>query len=324
MKTNLLLCLAALVAGLALATSAGAQSGDTIKIIAIDADISGNTATSLGPLNACTRVEPGGSVTLDLVVDAVPASRGIIGYQFNITYDPAILELTAADNEFLLGANGAYAPFEGLSEPLPDSDGDYLIIMADIASDVETGASIESGPGVIARLTFKARAPGVSAVAPRFDPPEFYPAVIDTQNTTIGVDSVAGALVAVGQECPVPPDSTPAASPVPPIEQYLGLEPTVAATPGPGGEPSPGASASPGASPASSPAAGASPTPTPHATPPGGPGAVDLTEGDGGGLSAGAVIAIVLLGVAGAGAIAGGALLLARRRGAAPGGDAGA
>ena len=297
-----------------IAAGARAQSGETIHIVAVDADITGNTATSLGPLNACTRVEPGKSVTLDLVVDAVPASRGVIAYQINIEYDPAVLQVTQANNEMLLAATGSYEPFEGLSEPLPDTDGNYLIIIADLASGV-VGDNTESGPGVITRLTFKAKASGLSTVAPVFNPPNEYPALIDTQNTTIGVDTIGAASVAVGQDCPVPIEATPVVTALPPIEEIRDLStpvPTPVATTPAGQTPSP---ASGGTATATAGGSGSlEPTSTTAAN--------NITDEGDGGASTGAVVAVAALALAGVTMAGGGAWLLLRRRAGEGGGDA--
>lgn len=296
------------------ADSASAQSGATIGIVATDADITGNTATSLGPLNACVRAEPGSSVAVDLVVDAVPEDRGIIGFQFTLLYDPDILTLTAVDSEFLLGAEGSFEPFEGIADPLPDSDGSYTYIVADLASNPPL-ENIESGAGVLSRLTFSTKGAGVSNVAPSFNPPDEYPSLIDNRNEVIGVDSIGTARIAVGQDCDIPPAATPEVKPLPPIDEIEGL-PTPQPTSPPEGEtplptddvstssptPSQGATRSPGA------------TPTDGAN---GPGVTD-TEDGGGGTSTGTVVVVAVLAAAGIALAGGGTWLYIRRRGSGP------
>jgi hypothetical protein len=295
---------------LLLATDAGAQSSDTIRIIAIDADVTGNTATSLGPLNACTRAEPGSNVVLDLVVDAVPASRPFIAFQVDIVYDPTLLTLTTTDNEFLLGANGTFEPFEGLSDPLPDTDGRYTIIVADL-SQLELA---ESGPGVLTRLTFAAKGRGMSTVGPGFNPPDQYPALIDVENTTIGVDAIGEASVAVGQDCTVAPEATPVITDLPPIDQIPGLQtpvPTPTAAPG---EETPGSTGSGDAATPTSDPGDDSGTPGPTRTESEDGNVTSVDEGDGG-TSAGTVVAVAALALAGVGLAGGGTYLLVRRRG---------
>lgn len=298
---------------------AAAQSDTPIDIVAVDSDISGNTATSLGPLNACVRVEPGATARVDLVVDAVPEDRGVIGFQVNIEFDPNILTLTAVDNEFLLAAEGSYEPFEGLSDRLPDTDGNHAIIVADIASNVPF-ENIETGPGVLSRLTFAAKGTGVSTVAPRFNPPDEYPGLIDNQNRTIEVKAIGKASIAVGQDCVVPPEATPETVQLPPLAELQG-------TPTPTGGPDAG-TATPdgdGDGATSSPGPGASQTDSPRPTATGdsgdGPGINGTEGGDGGGMSAATVAAVAALAVAGAGLAGSGGWMLYRRR---SGGGAGA
>ena len=312
LKTSALV-LAALLGAVILAASVSAQSTATAKIVAVDAVTTGNAATTLGPLNSCVRAEPGSSVTVDLVVDSVPADRGIIGFQIVIRYDPAILTLTAVNNEFLLAAKGTYEPFEGLSDPLPDSTGAYKILVADLASNPPTD-NIESGPGVLSRLTFTAKAAGVSTVAPSFnpnDPADDYPAIIDNQNTTIGIDTIGTASIAVGRDCQAPPEATPVTTQLPPIETIeFSTTPTpgsASVTPGPSG--SPGASVTPGPSGSRTPAAASS-------TPDTGGSSGESSDG---GTSTGTVIAVIALVALGVVLAGGGGWMLLRRRAAGRG-----
>lgn len=307
---TLILAVALAAAGATL-PGARAQSGASIHIIAIDADPAGNTATSLGPLNACVRAEPGAQVTVDLVVDAVPgppAVYGIVAFEAYIDYAPDILEASAIDYEFLLGARGTFAPFEGLGDTTPDRDGRLYIAVADLATnDPSAGDNVEEGPGVLARITFTTKAAGLAAVAPVFEPPDIYPTVINNQNLTTNVETIAGAQIAVGQDCPVPPAAISVPQPIPPYnEAFTTPSPTLP----------PGATQPPESS--ETPAAGApsrSPSPRPSnpgtATPDDPDVAVD--EGDGG-TSTLTVIAVAALALAGTGLAGTGGLILYRRR----------
>lgn len=198
-----------------------AQEESTIDLVAIDANIEGNEATTLGPLDGCISAEVGSEVTVDVIIDAVPEDSPMIGFQIVVTYDPEVLEATETDSEFLIASQDAYEPIEGLSDELPDSDGSLTIVVADIASDVDAGTSIESGSGVLTRITFMAVAEGTSEVAVGFDPPDAYPAIIDDENTILQVDNIGSALVAAGEECP--PNAAPELTELPTIEE---LQPT--------------------------------------------------------------------------------------------------
>ena len=200
------LALLALAALVTLATgSAGADHASTsIGLLAIDARTEGNTATDLGRLDGCAESSVDGLITVDYVVDAVPGDRPLIGFEAEIRYNPRILEVVAVQTAFLLAAEGSFAPFAGLSDSLPDSDGVYRITVLDTASQTFPEANVESGPGVLARITFRGKVKGVSPLAVGFErkPDLLYPLVVDTQNEVIQVDHLGGAVVSVGRDCP--------------------------------------------------------------------------------------------------------------------------
>jgi len=179
------------------------QSTSTIGLLAIDAVPNGNTATSLGPLDGCARIEPGSTADVDYIVDAVPQDRPMIGFEAEIRYDPALVEVVNIDHRFLLAAVGTYSPLDGLSDPLPDSDGKLRISVIDTASSTEPEANVETGPGVLARITFRAKSPGVSKIAIGLQQePLLYPLVLDTQDEMILADRLGAASLAIGQDCP--------------------------------------------------------------------------------------------------------------------------
>ena len=305
-----------------------AQTKSTINLVAVDANPDGNTKTSLGPRDTCVRTEPGSKVSVDVTVDSVPADRPAIGMQLNVHYDPNLLQVTDVNNEMLLSANGSYQPFEGLGDSLPDSDGNLLIEMADLASN-EGGqnANTETGAGALSRVTFEAKAAGESNISLGFVGGDEYPALIDTNNETIGVNQLASALIEVGQDCPSSPPPQVQPSPLPPIEQVIAQYSRVVGTnesptpPGqtaaPGSETpsgsgaangspgtSGGASGSPSASGSTTPKPSGSVTPTPKA------GAATT---DNGSSNTGTVVAVAALAVAGAALVGGGGWLLYRR-----------
>lgn len=179
------------------------HSTSTVGLLAIDADPGGNTATSLGPLDGCVRVEENSRIDLDYIVDSIPPDRPIIGFEVEVRYDPQLLEAVEVDRDLLLSAVGAYSPFAGLSDGLPDSDGSLRIAVLDTASAAEPEANVERGAGVLARITFRAKAAGLSEVSIALETqPLVYPLIQDTQNETIFADRLGSASVAVGQGCP--------------------------------------------------------------------------------------------------------------------------
>jgi hypothetical protein len=330
MKARIVLGIVSLIAVAAVSVTslggdfaASAQSQSTIPLVGADALIEGNTATGIGPRDPCVRAEVGSEVVVDFIVDAVPADRPMIGYQINVRYDANLLEVVAANNDLMLGATGQYQPFPGLSDVIPDTDGDYLIIIADLASMAPTaedpdGANMESGQGVLSRVTFRAKAPGRSDVAPGYDGVDVYPAIIDPQNTTVGVDTIAKTVVAIGEDCgQVPPESQ--VEELPPIEEILGSATPASTGGGSPGSPTPegqtpipsadGSSESPTATPDSTGEdEDGSPTPTPAVLP-----AAGDDDDETGMMALAAVLALL-----GAALIGGGAFVLFKRAQASP------
>ena len=223
--------------GPALAT----HSNSTIGLLAIDANPDGNTATSLDPIDGCSRVETGAQLNVDYVVDSIPQDRPMIAFEAEIHYDPQLLEVVAVDYDFLLGAVGAYRPVAGLTDKLPDSDGKFRLSVLDAASTTDPEANVERGAGVLARTTFSAKAAGVSEVAIGVQQePALYPYVQDTKNESILAERAGSISLAVGQDCspqaaePKITDLTEA------NQQILGATPDPQATPTPiGGAASP-------------------------------------------------------------------------------------
>jgi hypothetical protein len=180
------------------------HSTSTIGLLAIDANSERNAATSLGPINGCSRIEPDAQTTVDYVVDAIPQDRPMIGFEAQVSYDPQLLEVVEADYRLLLAAAGNHQPFTGQSDQLPDSDGSLRMQVLDTASTTDPEANVETGPGVLARLTFRAKAAGLAGIniAVSRDPLT-YPIVLDTQNELIFAERTGSASLAIGQDCPV-------------------------------------------------------------------------------------------------------------------------
>jgi hypothetical protein len=242
--------------GAALAT----HSSSTIGLLAIDANPEGNTATSLGPINGCSRVETEDQLNVDYVVDSIPQDRPMIAFEAEIHYDPQLLEVVAVDHDFLLGAVGDYRPVAGLTDRLPDSDGKFRLSVLDAASTTDPEANVERGAGVLARITFRAKAAGVSEVAIGVQQePALYPYVQDTKNESILAERAGSISLAVGQDCS-PQAAEPKITDLAEVNQQI-----LGATPDPQATPTPiGGAASPPDGPTSE---DETPTPLPVTTP---------------------------------------------------------
>ena len=189
----------AAIAASAFGASPGQAGGPSISLLGIDTEIAGNSATSLGAIQRCTSIDSGDSLDIDIVVDSIPSQFPVVSFQYNLIYDPEVFRVTAVNNGLLLAANGGYQPFEGLSDPLPDTDGDFL--MANLDAGTNPG---ETGPGVLSRVTLQATGGGVSSLG------LIHAGVVNDAAELIPIDKIDFAAVAVGASCPqVLPEPSP-------------------------------------------------------------------------------------------------------------------
>jgi len=150
---------AALLLVLVLAIAAGAGGRGTARAQAVpaaglDLDTSGNTATSLGRIDACTRVHAGTQFDVDVYVKDVPPIDGV---QVTLQFDPAILRPVGYDASLFLNA----APGSNVTplEKPAAEPGTYMVAGFDLGQD-----SAESGSGAAIRITFEALRTGRSDV----------------------------------------------------------------------------------------------------------------------------------------------------------------
>lgn len=216
----LLLTAWALVAAGVLQPTAGAAQ-TAAPSLGVDADPTGNTATSLGTLESCVAIKTGDTQEIDIYVKGV---EGLLAWEAPLEYDPAVLEIVERDVKLFQAANEGSA-VQDVSEELPDKDGRYLLAAFDSADP----DSPDSGSGALARVTVKAIGPGVSEVAlPLTDlngdeAPDKGPfmrsvggePIADTNGDTLFDGQITGAQVAVDESCsgmPLP-GTTPTAQP---------------------------------------------------------------------------------------------------------------
>jgi hypothetical protein len=178
----------------------GPESSGTgsIAALAIDTDINNtaaNTATSLGSRQTCGALAVGGTLVIDVTVDAVPPLSGGVGamngFQFTLSYDASKVKVTALNGNMLLTANAGSSgiPF---SDSVPDTDGSLLVAVADFGASTTP----EGGPGVLARITLQGLTQGSSALS--LTGVE----IADAVNNVYVIESVLGATVAVDTACP--------------------------------------------------------------------------------------------------------------------------
>jgi hypothetical protein len=299
----------AMFAGLVLALAAstgtvlarGYDAAQEAASIGVDADPTGNTATSLGPIDPCRSVSNGDTFEVDVFVADV---ADLLAWETYFVYDMSVINIVGRDVVMFQAANAGSNVFD-VSEGLPDIDGRYGVAAVDLADP----PAPDSGSGVLARLTLRAVGPGVSPLSlssidinsdGRID---LGPTLKDIEAEPIGdVDGdeffdgpIAIAEVVVGGPCP---GVTPVASPT-----------VVAASPTP--EPSPAPTETPTATAVTSPTVAASPTATAPAASPTASGPTDGGETSD---DDGPPWVIVYVGIAVAAVLLVGAVLLGIRR----------
>jgi hypothetical protein len=150
---------AAVIVGAAAAFSAAghapALAQDTS--LGVDADATGNTATSLGVIDECIQVARGDQFEVDIFVRDV---TDLLAWSAYLEVDPAIVQIVDRDVDLFQATGEGSNVFDG-SEQTPDTDGLYTLSAVDTADPL----SPESGSGVLARVTLEALAPGVSPLA---------------------------------------------------------------------------------------------------------------------------------------------------------------
>ena len=193
--------------GATAALSPSAHGNQAPLTVAIDADTSGNTGSSIGTVENCVVAEPGDSVDLDIVLDEVVASNGsgLVTYDVNIKYDDANLQITAIDDTgLMLSSNAGSGALSSLSSGdtvppiefgIPDvtRDGAFRASAIDFGGTIENGGE-ETGRGALARLTFTVNADA---------PPGVYPilatdVIIANDFGRLEVSEVEDAFIVVG------------------------------------------------------------------------------------------------------------------------------
>ena len=181
----------------------------TATEVGIDADPTGNTATSLGPIQTCFSVTPGVPFSVDIYIKGVVG--GINGFSATLLFSPGVFKIptvgqggTATDVDLLLASAGGSNVVDQ-SDPLPgvtSSSGQYT------AAATDQGGVAESGDGVLARITFTALATGKTSLLLAI--PSISPSLTGGDGLAIqpadafGVytGTVIGAQIYAGLPCP--------------------------------------------------------------------------------------------------------------------------
>jgi hypothetical protein len=185
----------------------GAASGSDL-VIGIDADPTGNSATAIGPTDACRSVVVGDTLQVDVTIQEVP---DLAGFEARLLYDPSVLKATAVDYNYFLAAAGTVVD---VGETPPDTDGS-LHMGAAVLPLPETDSG---GEGVLARITFQAIASGecdLDLSEVKLADSNAQP-IGDTDQDDDFDGPVSKGQIAVNQPCPTSiPAATPAVTPTP-------------------------------------------------------------------------------------------------------------
>ena len=140
---------------LLLTLQASADPAGTVGEGGIDMDATFNTATSLGTRQECVSKTVTETFDIDVTVRGIDAADQMSGFQYTLNYDPTKLKVIAANHLLLINAGGGTIPIP-LGDSTPDTDGAFLVGIADF------GANTESGDGVLSRITLESIGTGVS------------------------------------------------------------------------------------------------------------------------------------------------------------------
>jgi hypothetical protein len=241
-----------------------ARAAAVVTTVGIDVVTTGNTATSLGTIERCVRVDVEASpVTFDvdvfldgvLPVDSTPNVEDLTGYTYFFTYPTsgAAMTVTAKDHLLLINAAVGSTPSDALSNTVPDSDGSYKTVVADFGTAESAEANPPYTQGLLAHYTLQIAASPTAGVyelglgtvkvknsqlpaKEQFDPSGdgWGVGLDDDADDSVDEDiildnAVQYGLVAVNQDCPAPPTPTPTPTSTPTSTPT----PTPTSTPGP-------------------------------------------------------------------------------------------
>jgi len=199
---------------LVLATSTGAlilglqtAASQELPALRIDPNPAGNEATSVERTENCFAVSTDETFDVDVIIQGV---EELLAWEIYIDYDPSLLEVVGRRVDLFQGANEGSDVFD-VSDEVPGTKSPFRLAAADI-SDPPTP---DTGSGVLGRMTFRAKAPGVSTIGfssididedGLLDRAAFLrnvagDPIADTDGDTFFDGATAGAQIAVDEPC---------------------------------------------------------------------------------------------------------------------------
>ena len=197
---------------MAVALSVGATSqavSQETVTVAIDVDVTGNNARTVGTVDNCVRIDSTGTnqLKIDAVVldPGVSPDVGIKAWQFYLLYDESVVRVVGHNPQMLLAQAEHSDLLTALSDEAPDSDGSFTSAAVEFGTPIgiEPSGVNEVGPGVIARITLEGVAKGTTELTLSDI------ILVGANDAAIPLGNVLGATVSVDTPCVPPPSPTP-------------------------------------------------------------------------------------------------------------------
>ncbi len=198
------------------------HDGKTAQAISIDMNTTGNSASALGALDQCARIDAGNSGSLDITVEGVPNyvdnnpmgvvdsndTGGIISFAYNFVFPAGVTVNATPDQNFMLNVNANSSLFNA-DDPTPDSNNPWSSTQLDLGSGIP-----EVGSGVLTRINI---AVGAGMAAGQYPLQLESHALGDASGGFATPHTTNVGAVAVGQDCvpvvttlgyyhPIPPE----------------------------------------------------------------------------------------------------------------------
>lgn len=199
---------AALLLALALIAAGPKHTSAEDPSLAIDVGTSGNTGNAVGEIEDCISVATGEQFEVDVLILEV---TDLLAWEIHLDYDPAVLTVVDHDVKLFQGANEGSSPID-ISARLPNHSGFHTLS----AFESSDPPRVDSGSGVLARVTLEATADGETEIAlgqrdinnddvlDRGTLMRDVDAAVigDTNEDNFFDGEVTGAIAVVGDDCP--------------------------------------------------------------------------------------------------------------------------
>ncbi len=148
---------------LALATAAGVLmfrlqtvNAQELPALRIDPNPAANEATNVDRIENCFPARTGDVFDVDLVIQGV---EELLAWEIYIDFDTSLLEIVGRRVDLFQDANEGSDVFD-VSDAVPGTQSPFRLAAADV-SDPPTP---DSGSGVLGRMTFRAKGPGLTTI----------------------------------------------------------------------------------------------------------------------------------------------------------------